>query len=161
VNAVVDARGQIVQEQRLQALVHPPREEGEVVGGDDVGGAWRGQKDDERVVREGEVGDDVHATKGAADHAAQVRRDRVEDLAHDAPAEDVLETAVAIELDVEDGDAAAALELEADRVGDHAQGGQSRAAVAHEAAHRRLRAAERVVAGDVAAHPASSGSGRP
>ena len=97
VHAVVDAGREVVEQQRLQALVDAPRDEREIVGGDDLAGARRREQHDEGVVGEREVGDDVEAAQRAADHAARGSGDGVEDLADDAPAEDGLETAVAVE----------------------------------------------------------------
>ena len=116
--AVVDARGQIVEQQRLQALVHAPCDRGKVVGGDHLGGAGRREEHDERIVGEREITHHIEPAQRVAGHALKVGGDRVEDIGDDAPAEDRFEAAVAVETDIEDRDLAVLLELEADAVGD-------------------------------------------
>ena len=117
-HAVVDAGGEIVEQQRLQAFVHTARDGGEVVFGDHLGGPRRRQKHDEGIVGEREVAHHIEPPQGAAGHALEVGGHGVEDLGDDAPAEDGLEAAVVVEADVEDRDLAAPLELEAHGVGD-------------------------------------------
>ena len=134
VHAVEHAGREVVQEHRLQALVDAPADGHKVVAGDLFGAPRRREHHDEGVVGEREVGQHVELAQRGADHLLQDARAGVEHVRGDLPAEDPLETPVALEADVEDGDLAALFELEADAVGDQAQRGQGEGVVAHQVA---------------------------